>query len=263
MPEILCSVPNCPNKKLSRGLCNMHYQRLLKHGDPNITLMSFGLSREDRFWPKVDKSPGQGPKGECWMWTAGTDGDGYGIFGDDGNRSAKAHRVSYEIAYNQDPGSLQVLHDCDTPGCVNPRHLYAGTPMDNMQDKINRGRAKYSKGEDCGSAKLVAAQVKEIRKKYAAGEILISLASQYDVSKSAISLIVNEKTWTHLLENPKHRGDYAQGVDCGRAKLTDTKVRNIRKLHANGETGESLAKKYNVAPSNIWAIIHRKTWTHI
>lgn len=33
MPILSCSVPNCERRHSAKGLCNMHYQRLLKHGD--------------------------------------------------------------------------------------------------------------------------------------------------------------------------------------------------------------------------------------
>jgi hypothetical protein len=32
-----CSVVNCSGKHKSRGLCDVHYRRYLKHGDPLIT----------------------------------------------------------------------------------------------------------------------------------------------------------------------------------------------------------------------------------
>lgn len=38
------------------------------------------------------------------------------------------------------PEELQVLHHCDIRHCFEYSHLYAGTPQDNMDDKVRRGR---------------------------------------------------------------------------------------------------------------------------
>jgi hypothetical protein len=35
---------------------------------------------------------------------------------------------------------LQVLHSCDNRVCININHLRLGTPQDNMDDKMRRGR---------------------------------------------------------------------------------------------------------------------------
>jgi len=123
-----------------------------------------------------------------------------------------------------DPGDLFVCHTCDTPSCVNPVHLWLGTNADNMQDakaknrmatgdrngsrlhpgRRPRGEAHYSqtqperllRGEDNGRAKLTWESVRDIRSRYAAsGVTLRSLAVEYDVSSSMISLVVNHKNW--------------------------------------------------------------------
>lgn len=56
-------------------------------------------------------------------------------------------------------------------------------------------------------------------------------------------------------------------VPCGekhvQAKLTDDKVREIRRLYVAGSTMAKLADLYEVSSIAIWSVIHRKTWKHI
>ena len=92
-------------------------------------------SLAERFWAKVDRC---GPK-DCWLWTAAKMGIGYGAVWD-GKILTGAHRVSWRLHNGTIPKSKFILHKCDVPACVNPAHLYIGTPLDNMLDKVARGR---------------------------------------------------------------------------------------------------------------------------
>jgi hypothetical protein len=116
----------------------------------------------------------------------------------------KVHRLLYEIHYAEPLKSLHCLHKCDNPSCVNPLHLLAGTNLDNVRDKVNKGRCYtgYQKGESNGSSKLKDADVIVIRKLYKSKNYTtIKLGKMYKVHRSTISHIVNNKTYTHLLEN--------------------------------------------------------------
>lgn len=139
-----------------------------------------GKTLTDRFWQKVDKTPGHGPKGDCWFWSAYCDKDGYGAFSFSG-RNVLAHRFAYCIAhfldYKQLSPSFLVMHTCDTPRCVKPEHLTLGTLKENNADCFNKQRNAF--GERNGSAKLTSKQVSIIRmiakkgiSKEAIGELL-------------------------------------------------------------------------------------------
>lgn len=77
----------------------------------------------------------------CWLWTGAVSRGraNYGSLGYHG-KSERAHRVSYKEFVGTIPAGLHVLHACDTPLCINPRHLFLGTHKENMQDKIKKGR---------------------------------------------------------------------------------------------------------------------------
>jgi len=82
----------------------------------------------------------------CWLWTGDIDKDGYGVIYAFSYRT-KAHRFSYELFNNIIKNNLCVCHSCDTPGCVNPKHLWLGTSPENTQDSINKGRRNFMFGE--------------------------------------------------------------------------------------------------------------------
>jgi hypothetical protein len=97
-----------------------------------------------RFWPKVDRTPGYGPNGDCWLWTASLDHGGYGRFKAWG-RQPGAHQVSFVlhggvIPETEIPHDACVLHRCDNRRCVNPAHLYLGSQKQNVADRNKRRR---------------------------------------------------------------------------------------------------------------------------
>lgn len=85
----------------------------------------------ERFWQSVDKGA------DCWMWTGAKGSGGYGTIFGDGRRHA-AHRLAYEMAYGPIPAGAIICHRCDTPACVRPDHLYAGTAATNADDRMRR-----------------------------------------------------------------------------------------------------------------------------
>lgn len=88
-----------------------------------------------RFWDNLNKEDSE----ICWNWMGYRNRVGYGQI-KVGGKNLRAHRVAYAIANGHVPASLDVLHSCDNPPCCNPNHLWLGTDLDNVADKVAKGR---------------------------------------------------------------------------------------------------------------------------
>lgn len=145
----------------------------------------------ESFWARVRK----GAEDACWPWTGRTDDGGYGLVSY-ADKSRRASHVAWLFTYGSWP-RLQVLHSCDNPSCLNPKHLFEGTQLDNMRDRNAKGRAPDQRGEAGPGARLTARQVAEIRKKYKPRVVTLAmLAAQYGVHYVTIHDVIKRKTWT-------------------------------------------------------------------
>lgn len=151
-----------------------------------------------RFWKKVAITANSDL---CWQWTAYRDKEGYGHFCHKAN--TLSHRIAWEIYNDKSAGNLKVLHSCDNPSCVNPKHLSLGTQADNIADMMLKGRSASKekrslpkRGELNPSHKLTHEQVLYIRKRYAEGGITNKqLATEMGISRTMIYQIVKYKKW--------------------------------------------------------------------
>lgn len=134
--------------------------------------------------------------GNCWFWTSAKNKHGYGEFSV--NKSVfKAHRVAWFLTHGSIPDGVFVCHKCDFTSCVNPAHLFIGGHKENTRDCVEKGRKRG--GEDHWKAKLTAAQVVDIRSRYAAGGVAQKdLALEFGVLRPVISNIIHRRLWKRL-----------------------------------------------------------------
>jgi hypothetical protein len=170
----------------------------------------------ERFWSKVDKNGPMHPTdpslGRCWIWVSiikkGPTG-GYGLIWDQYHRKRlRAHRVAWELMNKQRiPKSKHLLHSCDRPPCVNPKHTYLGTDADNHRDMVVRGRSLI--GEKNPMAQLTEAQVRKIRQLYPLTKrtgprtmgdkkIITKLCKSLDISQNLAYRVASGERWNHV-----------------------------------------------------------------
>lgn len=161
---------------------------LLPAGSTDVRTLVLTARDIHRFWSLVDQS---GP--DCWPWVGLRFSDGYGRVRFQG-RSARAHRVAYQLTRGFVPDEQLVCHHCDNPICCRSDHLFAGSPKDNWDDAIAKGRIAVQ-GEDNGNAKITAQQATDIRYRFANGESKWILASHFGLHEEVIMRIVRGDQW--------------------------------------------------------------------
>ena len=135
----------------------------------------------------------------CLEWAGSLFWDGYGQYNSKKNGKwikERAHRASYRL-YKGDPTGFLVCHSCDNPKCVNPDHLFLGTPLDNIRDMDKKGRRARvgAKGESHPNSKITESTARFILNKKGRH---CDVARAFGVSQAIVSNIKRRKTWRHI-----------------------------------------------------------------
>jgi len=124
------------------------------------------------------------PFGECLEWQGATDRHGYGRVSRVTYGESLAHRAVYRHAIGPVPEGLGLLHECDNPRCVNPKHLTPGTQLENMNDAKLKGVRLGETPKKVSDEVLVA-----ILSRLAKGEKQREIAQAYGISEGYLSSI--------------------------------------------------------------------------
>jgi len=211
------------------------------------------MSLEEKFWSKVEK----GETDECWEWQAAADEHGYGRINVRG-KTKLATRVSVRLD-GRDPSNYYVLHKCDNPCCVNPKHLYLGNQKQNMRDSVEHGNANL--GEEAPNSSLTNEEVQQINDKMHKGLSNAEIAKDYLVDEATISDIRCGNSWTHVdIDNPYH--EIYEPVP-NKDKLSNENVKEIKARLQAGEVQQRLAEDFNIDSSVVANIANNQRYTDI
>ena len=137
----------------------------------------------------------------CIVYMGAKDGCGYGrhsTYMCCKRRTFSAHRLSYQMFVGKIPDGMLVLHSCDNPPCVNPKHLSIGTNKDNSHDKMRKGRGRGLSGcgENNPNSKFTMESVKTARHLYFAERRTIAeIAKFYGVTWHSADRAIRGVTW--------------------------------------------------------------------
>lgn len=122
-----CTIEDCARPHWALGCCRLHYGRLRSNGDPTVT-QRVRNNDPRRFWSKVDFTE------TCWLWKGSLTRDGYGNLGIGGVMKL-SHRWAYEFCVGPIPPDMDIDHVCFVRNCVNPDHLQ---PLDHITNVVRR-----------------------------------------------------------------------------------------------------------------------------
>lgn len=148
--------------------------------------------KDNLFWDKVKI----GKENECWQWLGALNNHGYGVVKRRkiGRGIHYAHRYSFYLKHKVFPKEF-CCHKCDNPKCVNPNHLFDGTPKDNMVDAANKNRlGSIQTGTKNNNSKLTQSDLIKVRQLIKEGINNTEIGKLFNVSHSTISCIRRNKT---------------------------------------------------------------------
>lgn len=191
----ICRFDGCQGAVLAKWLCVLHYSQVREgHELRPRQRVKCDLSKYKSMELLVAKVKSLSVVREngCWEWQAGLGNGGYGM----ARFCGKKYPVGRILLKLSSP-KLFACHHCDNMRCVNPSHLFAGTPAENTRDMIAKGRDRKAPliGSKHWNAKINESDVINIRaSKMSATEA----AAKYGMTRTNAWAVISGKTWGHV-----------------------------------------------------------------
>jgi hypothetical protein len=136
---------------------------------------------------------------DCWSWGGYINNKGYGYtrIGGKVSKGWLAHRLSWSLHFGEIPDGLHVCHKCDNRMCVRPDHLFLGTNMDNIRDRMQKGRlgsqwCKNIPREMHPKNKIKLTQLMEMIALRESGKKVMDIAQEFGITKEHASRLMTK-----------------------------------------------------------------------
>lgn len=192
---ILCVVSGCHRQQQVRSMCNGHYRRWLRHGDPTKGQRSVRGDAEHFVREIALRHTGNA----CLIWPFRRDRYGYARMG----RSTIVSRYVCTLAHGNPPTTAhEAAHSCGNGhlGCVHPGHLSWKTTSSNQMDRLRHGTDH--RGSKHGMAKLTEHQVLAIWQ-LKGSQSQQSVADKFGISRQQVSRIHRGEDWSWLTKGQR------------------------------------------------------------
>lgn len=98
-----------------------------------------------------------------------------------------AHRHIYRLVNGPTPQGFDVCHKCDNRKCINPKHLFLGTRLQNMADAVSKGR--QAKGMMLPQTVVTESISMEITRLAKLGKTYQQIANEFGISMQHASYV--------------------------------------------------------------------------
>lgn len=138
------------------------------------------------------------PESGCWVWLGAVSSGkrGYPVISDKNGLAVKVTRLIWEMLHGSIPEGMFICHKCDVPSCINPDHLYAGTPKQNSADMMKRNRSYLQKVQ--GNVRRKRITREQAIAVMTSTKSLHEMAKEFSLQVGTLSYIRSGRTWKKL-----------------------------------------------------------------
>jgi hypothetical protein len=190
-PPVVCRIDGCGSVATCDGMCGEHYQSwLLEKRAKQTGYFPRRLTWDREHIRNCLLAKRTIAPGGCWIWTDYRNRQGYGLRSVDGDEYL-VHRLAAWLWQGFDLHSKTlILHDCDNPSCFNPEHLFEGTDLDNIRDKVLKNRAGVKLNEHMVRRMRLLAAIRPVSN-YRIGKL-------FGVTSGNAKKVLNRTLWKHI-----------------------------------------------------------------